>query len=152
MELYGWDNHISARGLHDKPISGIGLLRPTLWPSKVQRGELLVTDNYRSRIAFFQPLGSCPKTFELYRRLDWVHMTESYLTLLLMKPEYESIILVSIAQYKFLKKTIYIYIYIYMLLSRGWRIHQLHLWRGGKKPPATSVPDMTLNNLMVRFQ
>ena len=39
-------------------------------------------------------------------------MTESYLTLLLMKPEYESIILVSIAQYKFLKKTIYIYIYI----------------------------------------
>ena len=35
----------------------------------------------------------------------------------------------------------------------GWgcRIHWLHLCRGGKTTP-TSVLDMTLNNLMVRFQ
>ena len=35
----------------------------------------------------------------------------------------------------------------------GWgcRIHRLHLCRG-VRPPSTSVLDMTLNNLMVRFQ
>ena len=35
----------------------------------------------------------------------------------------------------------------------GWgcRIHRLHLCRG-VRPPLTSVLDMTLNNLMVRFQ
>ena len=34
----------------------------------------------------------------------------------------------------------------------GYRIHRLLLCRGGKTPPPTSVLDMTLNNLMVRFQ
>ena len=36
----------------------------------------------------------------------------------------------------------------------GWgcRIHWLHLCRGVRPPPQTSVLDMTLNNLMVRFQ
>ena len=51
---------------------------------------------------------------------------------------------------------IYIYIYIYLLFSScpvswGCRIHRLHFCRGGKAP-STSVLDMTLNNLMVRFQ
>ena len=32
------------------------------------------------------------------------------------------------------------------------RIHWLHLCRGVRPPPITSVLDMTLNNLMVRFQ
>ena len=36
----------------------------------------------------------------------------------------------------------------------GWgcRIHRLHLWRGVRPPPPTSVLDMTLSNLMFRFQ
>ena len=36
----------------------------------------------------------------------------------------------------------------------GWgcRIHRLLLCRGVRPPPLTSVLDMTLNNLMVRFQ
>ena len=36
-------------------------------------------------------------------------------------------------------------------VSWGCRIHWLHLCRG-VRPPPTSVLDMTLNNLMVRFQ
>ena len=36
-------------------------------------------------------------------------------------------------------------------VSRGCRIHWLHLCRG-VRPSLMSVPDMTLNNLMVRFQ
>ena len=36
-------------------------------------------------------------------------------------------------------------------VSWGCRIHWLHLCRG-VRPPLTSVLDMTLNNLMVRFQ
>ena len=36
-------------------------------------------------------------------------------------------------------------------VSWGSRIHWLHLCRG-VRPPLTSVLDMTLNNLMVRFQ
>ena len=36
-------------------------------------------------------------------------------------------------------------------VSWGYRIHWLHLCRG-VRPPPTSVLDMTLNNLMVRFQ
>ena len=76
---------------------------------------------------------------------------------------------------------IYIYIYIYMCVCVcvcvcvcshlqiicevtfvvitwncpvGWgcRIHRLLLCRGIRHPPSTSVLDMTLNNLMVRFQ
>ena len=38
------------------------------------------------------------------------------------------------------------------LVSWGCRIHWLHLCRGVRPPPLTSVLDMTLNNLMVRFQ
>ena len=36
----------------------------------------------------------------------------------------------------------------------GWgcRIHRLHLCRGVRPPPPTSVLDMTVNHLMVRFQ
>ena len=37
----------------------------------------------------------------------------------------------------------------------GWDcriVHQLHLCRGVRPPPQTSVLDMTLNNLMERFQ
>ena len=34
----------------------------------------------------------------------------------------------------------------------GCRIHRLHLRRGVRPPPPTSVQDMILNNLMVRFQ
>ena len=34
----------------------------------------------------------------------------------------------------------------------GWRIHWLHLCRGVRPPNQTSVLDMTLNNLMVKFQ
>ena len=37
------------------------------------------------------------------------------------------------------------------LVSWGWRIHRLHLCRG-VRPPPMSVLDITLNNLMVRFQ
>ena len=52
------------------------------------------------------------------------------------------------------------YYYSYIILtsqiiacpvSWGCRIHWLHLCRG-VRPPITSVLDMTLNNLMVRFQ
>ena len=37
-------------------------------------------------------------------------------------------------------------------VSWGCRIHWLHLCRGVRPPPITSVLDMTLNNLMLRFQ
>ena len=40
---------------------------------------------------------------------------------------------------------------LYCPVSLGCRIHWLHLCRG-VRPPPTSVLDMTLNNLMVRFQ
>ena len=46
---------------------------------------------------------------------------------------------------------IHIYIYIYCSVSWGSRIHRLHLCRR-VRPPPMSVLDMTLNNLMVRFQ
>ena len=41
-----------------------------------------------------------------------------------------------------------------MICPVGWgcRIHRLHFCRGVKPHPPTSVLDMTLNNLMVRFQ
>ena len=34
----------------------------------------------------------------------------------------------------------------------GYRIHQLHLWRGVRHPRPANVLDMTLNNLMLKFQ
>ena len=40
---------------------------------------------------------------------------------------------------------------VFCLVSWGCKIHQLHLC-GGVRPSLTSVLDMTLNNLMVRFQ
>ena len=46
----------------------------------------------------------------------------------------------------------YLMIHVYICpVSWGCRIHWLHLCRG-VSPPLTSVLDMTLNNLMVRFQ
>ena len=43
------------------------------------------------------------------------------------------------------------YLKTYCPVSWGCRIHWLHLCRG-VRPPLTSVMDMALNNLMVRFQ
>ena len=52
---------------------------------------------------------------------------------------------------------IYIYIYIYIYTHThtiGWgcTIYQLHLCRGVRPPPTMSVLDITLNNLIIRFQ
>ena len=41
---------------------------------------------------------------------------------------------------------------LFCLVGWGCRIHWLHLCRGVDPPPLTSVLDMTLNNLIVKFQ
>ena len=48
------------------------------------------------------------------------------------------------------KMWIWIYSEHDSLVGLGCWIHRLHLWRGVKPP--NECPDMTLNNLMVRFQ
>ena len=48
-------------------------------------------------------------------------------------------------------KTVFTFNPLYIPVGWGHTIHKLHLCRGGKTPP-TSVLDMTLDNLMVRFQ